>query len=90
MWGDPHITTLDGAQYTFNGYGEYTMMKIDTDKKFTLQARTELFTDENGVTSNATVFSAFAARDEGNNSFQAELSETKKSMYDYYVTYRKR
>ena len=24
--GDPHITTLDGLKYTFNGLGEYTMI----------------------------------------------------------------
>jgi hypothetical protein len=26
-FGDPHIDTLDGLQYTFNGWGEYTMIK---------------------------------------------------------------
>ena len=28
MYGDPHIRTLDGLEYAFNGYGEYTLLKI--------------------------------------------------------------
>ncbi len=27
MWGEPHILTLDGLLYTFNGLGEYWMIK---------------------------------------------------------------
>ena len=26
-WGDPHITTLDGVQYTYNGLGVYVLTK---------------------------------------------------------------
>jgi hypothetical protein len=28
MFGDPHIRTLDGAEYAFNGHGEYTLLRI--------------------------------------------------------------
>ena len=24
-FGDPHMITLDGVEYTFNGYGQYQM-----------------------------------------------------------------
>ena len=54
FWGDPHITTLDGKQYTFNGWGEYIVMKTINDT-FVLEGRTQ---PVNG--SSATVFSAFS------------------------------
>ena len=53
--GDPHLTTLDGYTYTFNGRGEYTLVK-DLGTGFALQGRTEPVSE----TSNATQFSAFA------------------------------
>ena len=37
MWGDPHIHTLDGRVYTFNGNGEYTFVSVNG--VFELQAR---------------------------------------------------
>lgn len=52
-WGDPHITTLDGYLYTFNGWGEYVLVRVDNE--FELQGRT---TPVNN--SDATMFSAFA------------------------------
>ena len=54
--GDPHLMTLDGVLYTFNGVGEYVLVrsKLD-DVKFQLQGRTTTIRN-----SNATVFSAFA------------------------------
>ena len=52
-WGDPHITTLDGYQYTFNGWGEYILLKVED--QFELQGRTSPFNN-----TNATMFSAFA------------------------------
>lgn len=53
-FGDPHITTLDGRTYTFNGLGEYVMTRI-TDE-FELQARTAVASDN----TTATIFSAVA------------------------------
>lgn len=44
--GDPHIITLDGKQYTFNGIGEYTV--LDVDGAFILQGRTQQAVDESG------------------------------------------
>ena len=80
IFGDPHIRTLDGKLYTFNGYGEYTMIRINTSTvSFELQARTELATSQNGVTTNATIFSAFAAKDQTGSSIQIEMSQDKKS-----------
>ena len=56
-WGDPHITTTDGCRYTFNGLGEYVLMRT-SNNNFELQGRTAL-----AANSNATIFSAFALRE---------------------------
>ncbi len=54
-FGDPHINTLDGAGYTFNGWGEYTLTQLGD---FVFQARTTAVNaSESG---SATQFSAFA------------------------------
>ncbi|XP_055997519.1 uncharacterized protein LOC125645547 isoform X2 [Ostrea edulis] len=80
-FGDPHITTLDGLDYTFNGYGEYTMIRINTSiTTFELQARTELATTENGTTINATIFSGFVAQDQTGSKVQVEMSRNKRGM----------
>ena len=81
-FGDPHIKTLDGKQYTFNGYGEYTMLRVhNVNKTFTLQARTDLAMTAEGNTTNATVFSAFAAKDHSNATLQVELSVNRTCKY---------
>ncbi|XP_061188930.1 uncharacterized protein LOC133197100 [Saccostrea echinata] len=82
FFGDPHINTLDGGAYTFNGYGEYTMMKIDHNgTKFELQARTDLTTNANGTKINATIFSAFVAKDQTGSVVQVEMSKSRTRMY---------
>ena len=79
-FGDPHITTLDGLEYTFNGYGEYIMLTMHTGSiKFDLQARTDLVSTENGTIVNATIFSAFVAKDQTGSIVQIELSKDKTS-----------
>ena len=71
--GDPHVLTLDGGDYTFNGWGEYTMVRLVTDNvTFTLQGRTDKALTDNGTAINATVFSAFAAG-EGDVTVNVEL-----------------
>ena len=52
--------------YTFNGIGEYFM--IYTNDSFIYQARTTRAVKADGNLSDATVFSAFAARDISSNS----------------------
>jgi fibulin 1/2 len=58
MWGDPHIGTLDGASYTFNGIGEYLMMRTTDQTNMIVQARMEQVAGGAG----ATVFTAFAVK----------------------------
>ncbi|CAI8034372.1 Mucin-like protein (Fragment) [Geodia barretti] len=52
-WGDPHIMTISGDQYTFNGYGEFVMLRYDNMVDFQARMRPTYNT-------NATQFSAFA------------------------------
>ena len=61
VYGDPHMVTLDGYKYTFNGKGEFTLVKHEDDM-FTLQARMTEIENSNGTQAGATVFSAIAAK----------------------------
>ncbi|KAL4236418.1 hypothetical protein ACF0H5_004803 [Mactra antiquata] len=81
LFGDPHFITLDGMNFTFNGFGEYSLLNIsytdnvtDNHVEFELQARTNQAFKENGSPSYATRFVAFAARDHTKASFQIELN----------------
>ena len=56
-WGDPHMNTIDGRKYTFNGLGEYVLIR-QNNTNFEFQGRTEL-----APNSGATIFSAFALRE---------------------------
>ncbi|XP_009577143.1 PREDICTED: mucin-4 [Fulmarus glacialis] len=57
-FGDPHITTLDGLTYTFNGLGDFVLLLAsDAQTRFVLHGRTA----QTG-TAQATNFVAFAAQ----------------------------
>ena len=81
-FGDPHIQTLDGLTYSFNGLGEYIYLEVSNKtndvKLIEIQARTQLATNSNGTTVNATIFSAFAMKEfKKNTTAQVEMSESK-------------
>ena len=61
LYGDPHLVTLDGYKYTFNGKGEFTLVGHE-DNTFTLQGRMVEVKNSNGMPASATVFSAIAAK----------------------------
>jgi hypothetical protein len=73
IFGDPHIYTFDGMDYTFNGKGEFVLVRANTDrKKLDVQGRFEqLLNNEYGMEVRATVLTAIAARD--NNSVPVEI-----------------
>ena len=73
-FGDPHVHTLDNLAYTFNGLGEYYLIKTPQDQ-FTLQGRTAKAVDANGTEMDATVFSAFAAKDSDSDRFHIEMNK---------------
>ena len=58
--GDPHFTTLDGKNYTFNGLGEYIMMDAKDDQyHFQFQARTAVAPGSD----RGTIFAAMAVKE---------------------------
>ena len=79
FYGDPHIRTLDGFQYTFNGLGEYTLIET-THRNFTLQGRTAKALDDKGKEMDATIFSAFAAKDIDSDSVHIGMNATRNGM----------
>ena len=73
LFGDPHIVTLDGSRYTFNGKGEYTLLET-TDGSFAFQGRLEQAIDANGSMIQATVFTAIVARTNTSDVVQMEVT----------------
>ena len=61
-FGDPHMITLDGVEYTFNGYGEYEILKV-AGPDFTLQGRMQPLINDDGSKTRATVYKAFAMKE---------------------------
>lgn len=61
MYGDPHIVTLDGHKYTFNGKGEFTLVETH-DASFTLQGRMEQAVAGNKTAVTGTVFTSIVAQ----------------------------
>ena len=76
-FGDPHLITLDGYMYTFNGKGEFTLVET-VGGGVTLQGRMVEAQTGNGSnqTVNAgTVFAAFVARESDSDTVQFELDQ---------------
>ena len=72
--GDPHLVTLDGFKYTFNGHGEYTLIET-TDNSFTLQGRMTQASGANETAVPATVFSAIVGKDNTSDTVQFETDK---------------
>jgi hypothetical protein len=66
-WGDPHMTTVDGVNYDFQGAGEYTALKKDN---FEIQTRQRPVStvgpggvnEHTGLASCVSIYSGVAAR----------------------------
>ena len=76
IYGDPHIVTLDGHKYTFNGKGEFTLIETE-DATFTMQGWMEPATTANGTDAQGTVFTAIVAiQHQTNTNVQFEIKST--------------
>jgi hypothetical protein len=74
-FGDPHFYTFDGSQYTFNGKGEFVLVRANTDRhKLDVQGRFEQPSKDNyGREVKATVLTAVAARDNQSSTFEVRI-----------------
>lgn len=71
VFGDPHIVTLDGHQYTFNGRGEFVLIEADT---FIVQGRMIALKNSTGNLSSGTVFSAIVASQNDSDTVEFQAS----------------
>ncbi|XP_066592875.1 protein mesh isoform X2 [Prorops nasuta] len=72
VFGDPHIITFDGLPYTFNGKGEFVLVRVnDLRDKLDIQGRFEQVSNNVYGEVNATQLTSVAAR--GNNSAIIEV-----------------
>ncbi|XP_030833828.1 sushi domain-containing protein 2-like [Strongylocentrotus purpuratus] len=81
-FGDPHFITMDRYNYTFNGLGEFTLLRYATSgtktgaSDFELQARQIKTMDRNGQQVDVTQLSSVAMKDSGSDSIFVEASAT--------------
>ena len=72
--GDPHIITLDGLKYTFNGKGEFLLIE-HIDGRFTLQGRMISIAHARSRQLQATVFSAVVGKQDDSDAVQFEINQ---------------
>lgn len=64
VFGDPHVYTFDNRAFTFNGLGEYVLVRSNSPKvKFDVQGRFEQVNDSPYGMVNASHLTAVAAKD---------------------------
>ncbi|XP_071806166.1 sushi domain-containing protein 2-like [Asterias amurensis] len=83
VYGDPHFVTFDNMSYTFNGYGEYVLLKTKdatTKTEFRMEGRFERVMNSEGNAVNATVLTTLAIRESNNedNRIQIEANDITK------------
>ncbi|CAH0719205.1 unnamed protein product, partial [Brenthis ino] len=72
IFGDPHFVTFDGLQYTFNGKGEYVLVRVDRPQiKLDVQGRFEQTPRNIYGQVNATILTSIVAA--SNNSVPIEV-----------------
>lgn len=79
------MVTLDGVEYTFNGYGEYTLLKVGPIA-FDLQGRMEPLPTRDGRQINATVYTAFAMKENGSDTIEVLNWSTSRDVGPLFVT----
>lgn len=77
------MVTLDGTPFTFNGRGEYFILKV-SGVDFILQGRMEPLTAQDGSLTRATVYTAFAAKESGSDTVQV-CSASERSSFDMSI-----
>ena len=65
------MITFDGVEYTFNGYGEFQILQI-APLDFKLQGRMQPLINDDGSNTRATVYKAFAMKENGSDVVQVK------------------
>ena len=66
------MITLDGVEYTFNGFGEYKILQV-AGPDFQLQGRMQPLINDDGSKSRATIYKAFAMKENGSDVVQVTV-----------------
>ena len=78
--GDPHVITLDGFQYTFNGKGEFLLID-HVSGRFTLQGRMIDIREVLAISFNpAIVFSAVVGKQNDSDTVQFEINQQRNGI----------
>ena len=81
--GDPHFQTLDGLEYTFNGYGKFIYSRAN-DNSYEVQVNCDVLKNLNGSsTLSGTIFTGFAMRTTQTSIFQINIGDS--SSADPYL-----
>lgn len=80
--GDPHLTTLDRKDYTFNGIGDFVLLQ-DVNSSMVVQVRAIQTRDTGGILQNASVFSAIAMQTR--TSDKVEIYKTSDGMVEILI-----
>ncbi|KAM6155565.1 sushi domain-containing protein 2 [Rhynchocyon petersi] len=72
-FGDPHFLTFDGANFTFNGRGEYVLLEADVTQ-LSVQARAQPGSLPNGTRARGTGLTAVAVREGNSDTLEVRLA----------------
>ena len=77
--GDPHFQTLDGLDYTFNGYGKFIYSRAN-DNSYEVQVFCDVMNNINGSsTISGTIFTSFAMKTNDSSIFQIDIADSSSS-----------
>ena len=75
-YGDPHLITLDGGRYTFNGKGDFYLVKT-LDDSFEVQVRMVEALSRGNMSLHSTVMNAVAAKEYSSDTVVFEAGSTR-------------
>ncbi|XP_076069661.1 sushi domain containing 2 mesh isoform X2 [Oratosquilla oratoria] len=85
VFGDPHIYTFDDLEYTFNGKGEFVLVKVDSVRHILdIQGRFEQISDNYLDEARGSTLTAVAARDNVSSTVEVRRRPTD-AMWRYHL-----